>query len=452
MSAEKYKNIPPEGNVVEIIPNIERINSVLNQLLNTYRNSGFPYNQDSARVPQDPRHMPRNLNLDPETRTYEEQLEVARFWFADCYYMRGVNDSNAMTVNLASLHESHPEIFVFENAAQMNPVQIENLLLEHHLAVQHKQTSEHWVENAKRMVDRFDGDPLKIFEGSPEYETLVERIRNDSKGNGFKGFQKKMASMLAYYYMSSDLVPYRNYPLPVDFHVIRLSVAHELITFTNLPENGQIPFEATTDFLRGVFYEFAERHNISQLELCDVVWLFSKELCSASPGNSMRQIGKYAARGTELVPAIQNPERVTAEHREAYAKSCGLCPVKDTCTHNVPSARYYKQGIVLLPDPKVHMDSEPTLHNMQEIAYSLVSKSAKSHLHSLDISKANRQDAINKRAADIRKLAQPTLDMHLDTQKEKPSYTRSEVIAALGASALQEDFDRVLGQINLIER
>lgn len=349
--------------------------------------------------------MPRNLELDPERRTSEQAIQLASFWFADCYYMRGVNDSNDMTINLAALHEDHPEVFDFNVAATMEPSAVERLLLDYHLVVQHKQTSEHWVENAKRMVERYDGNPLNIFENAATYQELVDRIRNDGKGGGFKGFQKKMTSMISYYYMANGLIPYKNHPLPVDFHVIRLSVSNELVKFDNLPENGQIPFDATTDFLRDVFYDFADHHDISQLELCDVVWLFSRELCSRAPGNTMRQLGEYAARNTNLTPTLTDKNSATHQQHEKYSLSCGICPIEATCVHNVPSARYYKHGIVTLPDPRIRL--EHPQNNLHEGIIAPVSRPVTEH--AIDTRKTNREAMRQKRIRLIQALAHPAL-------------------------------------------
>lgn len=174
-----------------IIPDFERIDQVITTLADSYERKLYPYNLDSTRVPQDPRHMPRNLELDVEKCDEQQKIQLASFWFADCYYMRGVNDSNDMTINLAKLYEDHPEIFDFKNAMNLQPKYVESLLLEYHLPVQHKAISKYWVENARRMIDRYDGNPMKMFENFGTYSELLKRGRNDHKGGGFQGFQKK---------------------------------------------------------------------------------------------------------------------------------------------------------------------------------------------------------------------------------------------------------------------
>lgn len=437
-----------EGSTPRIIPNFERIDSVLTTLLEAYQQTDFPYDLDSARVPQDPRHMPRNLNLDPEDRTEQEAIALASFWFADCYYMRGVNDSNQMTVNLADLHENHPEIFDFKIAATLEPKYVEGLLLDYHLAVQHKQTSEHWVENAKRMVARYDGNPFNIFENVATYDELVERVRNDHKGNGFKGFQKKMVSMLEYFLMATDLIPYRNHPLPVDFHVIRLSVSNELVTFENLPHSGQIPFEQTTDFLREVFYDFADHHNISQLDLCDVVWLFSRELCSRSPSNTMRKIGEYAGRGTELQKALTSVDAATLSQREQYAQSCGKCPIRLTCAHDVPAATYYTHGVVIAPNEKPHLEQVIVNHSLE---IDEVSPTYNETIHAIDKRKPQRQAAKRKRIATLRALAHPALPgLAFGLSGNGPVFTTRELSEAL-SHIHPEDAENVASIIRLRE-
>ncbi len=449
--AGEHMRIVCKGSQPSIIPDFARIDSVLAILLDTYRRPGFPYSLDSTRVPQDPRQMPRNLNLDPATRTPEQAKQLASFWFADCYYMRGVNDSNDMTINLAALYEDHPELFDFEIAATMSPPEIETLLLDYHLAVQHKQTSEHWVENAKRMVEIYDGNPLRIFDGADTYDDLVSRVRNDHKGGGFKGFQKKMTSMLSYFYMATGLIPYKNHPLPVDFHVIRLSVSQEMIRFNDLPETGIIPFDATTDFLREIFYDFADHHDISQLELCDVVWLFSRELCSHSPGNTLRQIGEYAARATQFERTLTSAETATPKQHGQYARSCGMCPIASTCMHNVPSGLYYKQGIVVLPDPKIHLDAHTDgMHDPAHILQAQTPVNPAPNTHAIDTRASQRAAHKRQRASIIRRLAHPTLDVFETPSLARYSFTRTELVDALGDDP--EAMERVAAQATILER
>ncbi len=443
-----------------IIPDFERIDQVITTLADSYERKLYPYNLDSTRVPQDPRHMPRNLELDVEKCDEQQKIQLASFWFADCYYMRGVNDSNDMTINLAKLYEDHPEIFDFKNAMHLEPKYIESLLLDYHLPVQHKAISNYWVENARRMVERYDGDPTKIFEDFGTYDELVSRTRNNFRGDGFKGFQKKMTSMLGYFYMATDLIPYQNIPLPVDFHVMRMSISNEMIRFDNMPESGFVEFEKTTDFLREVFFDLADHLGINQLDLCDIVWLYSREACVNSPTNSQKIIGKRKGRSTIFAPAIDNADQATPEQIEAYDRSCGICRLRETCAHNVPSGPYYVTGNIKWPDPKIHFNSNHhELHDNEAFESAQKRVAPPPNGHAIDIRDRNRQGSKNKRMAIIRRLAHPPLivldgeqklavahgiidapgDSRASLSGKKFAFTYTEVCEALGQEPTREE-------------
>lgn len=59
----------------------DRVDEVIGTILAAYEAGGFPYNQDTVRLPHDPRHMPETLERGGR--------EHALFLWASCYYMRG---------------------------------------------------------------------------------------------------------------------------------------------------------------------------------------------------------------------------------------------------------------------------------------------------------------------------------------------------------------------------
>ncbi len=444
-----------DGHKHRVIPDFKRIDDILNTLLDSYARKLWPFNLDSTRVPQDPRHMPRRpeFTRSSEERSDEDNRKLALFWFHDCYYMRGVNDSNDMTINLSQLYEDHSELFEPSYSQTLDPKHIERLLLEYHLPVQHKQISEFWVENARRLVADYNGDPRQIFDDFGTYEELVRRVRNDHKGGGFLGFQKKMTSMLGYFMMTNDLVPYQNIPLPVDFHVMRMSIETEMIRFPSI-RGEAIKFDLSTDFLREIFYDFADRHDISQLDLCDVVWLYSREACVQSPTNAQKILGRRAGRATVWVPAISSPSEASHQQIEAYQAACGsLCRFHDLCTQNVPSGEYYVSGRILYPNPKIHFEttSQGDLHE-QDALFAAQQGKRSEKAHAIDKRNAYRQAEQSKRHAQIRKLAHPALiDLTLEQTSSVAAgiiktdrmptaslsgklfaYTESEIVAALG--------------------
>lgn len=405
-----------------------------------------------------------------EDRTEEDAVKLANFWFIDCYYMRGVNNSNDMTINLAALYEDHPEVFDPHRAMAMNPEDIEKLILEYHMPVQHAQISKFWVENARRLVARHNGDPRKIFENFGSYDELVRRVRNDGEGGGFLGFQKKMTSMIGYFLMVNGLIPYQNIPLPVDFHVMRMSIATEMISFPDIIEPRPIDFDRVTDFLREVYYDFADHHDISQLDLCDVVWQYSRSACSNSPTNSQPIIGDRNARFTVFGPPLLRAEDASPKQIDAYRKSCGHCRVGDLCTHNVPSGEYYIAGRVVYPNPKIHLDdgTTPDLHAPYTLTAAQQGTKGAPTVHEIERRKGYRDSIADRRDALIRKLAHPGLfalgadqahairsGMILTNHTvgnslsgKKFAFTREEVERALGRSPSDEVLENLWPYLN----
>lgn len=164
----------------------------------------------------------------------------------------------------------------------------------------------------------------------------------------------------------------------------------------------------------------------------------------------MRQIGAYAARGTQLEPTLTSYEEATPKQREQYAKSCGQCPIVDTCRHNVPSARYYKHGIVTLPDPKIHFPIYETMFDQNSV------DCYPSHVtteHAIDKITRQRNETARSREAFLRHLAHPVIDDVFCSREKRTSkpFTRTEVMSALKDYA-SEEIARVFDQITVIER
>ena len=400
------------GDKQRIFPDFEQTDLVITTLLDSFNNQYWPFNNDKTRVPQDPRHTPRRPEFQhsPEERTDEESIKLAQFWFAVCYYMRGVNDSIDTTINMADMYEKHPEMFDFHIAATMQPEEVDKLLLEHHLAVQHKAISGYWVENAKRMVEHYDGDPRKIFENYKDFDELSARICNDKKGGGFLGFQKKMASMSSYYNMYLGLVPVRNIPLPTDFHVVRTAIEQEMVTFENMPESGVVDFAQLKDFLREVFFDVSEHTGLSQLDICDVIWLYSGNACVNSPTNRQILLDRYKDEDGNTVweysEPIINADDATPAQISTYANSCGLCRLRETCRHDVPSKEYYDRGIVRYPKPKTHFKLvQPSMYDDESLLVAQKPVKPGTTTHSIDVRTGNRMETQKRRLSLIRKLA-----------------------------------------------
>jgi hypothetical protein len=181
----------------------------------------------------------------------------------------------------------------------------------------------------------------------------------NKKGEGFMGFQEKMTSMIIYYLMDEELIQPFNFPIPVDLHVMRVSIANEMITFADrrgnpLPYGTNLFSKETTAALRSLYLDYAHERGINPLRLCDAVWMLSESSCGRHPGNTtIEPFGRKFRNGrkTYLIPKVvdtHNPGQ-----QKAYAESCAQCPVQDTCEFNIPGTQYYVGGNIIIRGRRV---------------------------------------------------------------------------------------------------
>lgn len=314
----------------------ERAKEVLGRLLATQRKREYPYNLPQAQKPNIVENLPRNLPM--KTR------EHALFLFASCYYMRGGIQSHVAFKRLSQFHEAAPLFFLPEHAENQEPAKVTEYLLSVGLGFQAKQNGRFWVENARRLVARWEGDPRLVYDGVMDYDEACRRVRNDGtkKQGGFMGFREKMVSMLTYFLLDAELIEEFSFPLPIDFHVMRLLVSHEILVFDNRDFNPYQPKVLAK--LRPFLEKYARENGFSPLEMSEVLWLFSRTLCSQHPDNSS-SVKERRARKSVIVPLGKPWGK---NQTLTYERSCGRCPVESTCKWAVPAADYYVKGRITL--------------------------------------------------------------------------------------------------------
>lgn len=330
----------PSSQSLDIVVHPEQIEHVLGTLLELYRMGGYPYNKDSVRVPQDPRHMPESLPLGDK--------EHAMFLWTSCYYMRGGIKSVEAFRRLSRLYTARPDLFDPEVAQAASEDEITQELTQHGLGFQ-ASVSKAWISNAKKLVADYSGDPRTIFDGVTSYDQALEKIKNDGKGGGFLGFREKMTSMIIYYLMDQKLIEPLDFPVPVDLHVMRVSIANELISFPGAEPGTNLYTEETLAALRAIYQQYAVDHQVSPLDLANAVWLFSEAMCGYQPGNqTLEPEGREHRRGrsTHLEPlAIDFGDPL---QHAAFARTCGRCAIRETCRYNIPGKPYYVQGVLMI--------------------------------------------------------------------------------------------------------
>jgi endonuclease III len=336
--------LPPTGERLVVTIDKAHAYPILDTLLEAYANNEPPYNLDRARLPQDPRHMPASLE--------RGSTDHAMFLFNVCYYMRGGIKSNDAVRRMATIYDDHPELFNCEYAQLVQTNELEEILTTHGLGFQ-KAVAKQWIENSRRLQTEYEGDPRRIFDGVTSYEQSQERIQNQ-RGQGFMGFQEKMTSMIIYYLMDEGLIEPFNFPIPVDLHVMRVSIANRMVNFIDqqnnpVPNGTNLYTKETLAALRKLYFEYAQERGVNPLRLCDAVWMLSESSCGRHPGNvTVEPLGRSTRNGrkTYLIPKEVN-EHDPAQQK-AYAESCGICPIENTCELNIPGTQYYVGGNIIV--------------------------------------------------------------------------------------------------------
>ncbi|MDB5160078.1 MAG: hypothetical protein JWO99_341 [Candidatus Saccharibacteria bacterium] len=349
--------LPNTGEVIQVTVDKEHAYPILDELLRAYANNEAPYNLDRVRLPHDPRHM-------PETLEYGSR-DHAMFLFNVCYYMRGGIKSNDAVKRMSAVYDDHPALFdpeyvrglsMSEDMEGILNQEIQGVLKAHGLGFQATVAGQ-WIENSWRMKE-YEDDPRNIFNGVTTYEQSQELIQN-KKNKGFIGFQEKMTSMIIYYLMDEDLIEPFNFPIPVDLHVMRVSIANEMVGFSDsegnpLPYGTNLFTKETLAALRGLYLDYAEERNVNPLRLCDAVWMLSESSCGRHPGNTtIEPLGRKIRNGrkTYLIPKLVDVEN--PGQQKAYAESCAICPVQDTCEFNIPGTQYYVGGNIIIRGRRV---------------------------------------------------------------------------------------------------
>jgi hypothetical protein len=319
---------------------------VYDRLVDQYLQKGFPYNQPGVFPPQS--IVPENLPLNGR--------EYALYLFCSCYYMSGGIESDTAFRSLARMYHAQPDVFdpafVVENG--LEPDDIASVLSRYGLNYGAEKNSRFWVENFKRLQEFWGGDPRNLLSDTRSYEELCENIRNKGTSKvdrraGMLGFQHKMVSMIAYFLTDTGLVrlPY-TYPIPVDFHVIRVNLEHRIVRVTGRSKKINRTNELLQT-LRDLSVWYCNLKGIDSNILADALWLLSKNLCRHNPGNSFRvkenrRLGKnYRGRKRQVV---RKHIAWTRAQIHTYHRTCGNCPVENTCKLQIPAAHYYVRGHV----------------------------------------------------------------------------------------------------------
>lgn len=349
-----------------LLINHDRADAVLDALAYRHNNGLYPYNKSLDVLPQEAYDL----------FTYGSK-EHAMFLFNLCYYMRGGIQSDEAARKYVKIYKKHKHLFRASYFRSTKEARLKELADEVYLVLQRNElnytarsTSYGWVWNAHKLFHHWQGNPARLFDNISSYEQACDIIKNKTSGkrSGWKrleqpkhfyGFQEKMVSMILYFLAQARMVDMDTFPPPIDFHFFRILLSTEILYTKKkvvIDEDYLNIWQRTIgDKARHAMSAYMQRRDMSAIDLGDIVWNYSRDMCSSHPEN-ISEKGEYQGRrtGVSLKPYTWNETNLTT-----YQNTCGLCKIREYCKYSVPSAPYYIQGKLIIrserPDPPPHL-------------------------------------------------------------------------------------------------
>ncbi len=328
-----------------VLINWKRAHEVFSPLLDAYEKLDPPYDRSIHTLPQ--RNFPSNLEVGT--------VEHVNFLYVETLEMRGGQNSNRAFASIIQIYERYPELFRPSYVVNGNEKAVTKKILraleEEGLTQKAEEISRFWAAGLKKFELHWEGDPRNLFKDGPDYEEVCRRIICDNaqfsydESYGFPGLQEKLVSMLIYYLMEAKLIEPFVFPVPADFHILRVLTAHEILYVQDASFGDDLKRYHLAKKAREVTTRYCEEYGVSPVALADVLWLLSRTFCRWHPGNATLQPEGYDARNTVLVPLQVTWDRTQVKW---FERSCAICPVEATCKNNIPAAEYYRRGRVVL--------------------------------------------------------------------------------------------------------
>jgi hypothetical protein len=336
--------------------NHDQADTVFDALCLAFRNRSFPYGESKT---------PQQIVFDSLSK-YSELIR-ARYWFYVCMYMRGPVDSNYAALKLVEILDSENGGGIFDpsNSRSHNTEEIDHVMTVHNFTRLLTDVKKFWAFGSKKLAAEYNSDPRNIFLDVHDFQEIERRCRYVKKTKaGFMGFQKKMTSMLTYFLRDQNLIGLKDFPPPVDFHLMRVMILTGIVC---LDESDPTRFRYETSSVLG--YEAIEgylaRSGTDPIELGDALWLLSGNLCSISPKNKdPKSFGIYDQASIDGVAAskrkrlaappglfdsvgIDLPLHVSSDTK-LVRDTCGKCPARVWCNGGIPAVEYYAYGLLVL--------------------------------------------------------------------------------------------------------
>jgi len=218
-----------------------------------------------------------------------------------------------------------------------------------------KEISEFWIYNSEELLKFWDGDPRNIFSGVNNFKDAFKRIERKAGKTAFKGIGMKVFALLTIYLQERNLISIFPTPLPVDFHTLRILWATGIIKRSgwirpcsitkNRPEQiiGKPAVNIYYEFPNRVAYwstRFMRENGFSHLDMNPAIWLLSRSLCSKNFQNTSRK------EATQYIDAYKLANDFSLWPRD-YKDPCRICPIERHCKWIIPSAPYWKWGLLV---------------------------------------------------------------------------------------------------------
>ncbi len=400
---------------MRFIVNRRKLFDKLDALLELFERKLYPFNRPDAIVPQ--KILPLEMRESAPTSiltgqgvelfhpgTLDKRYTLACFYFYVCIYMRGGIESLQAFNAMIKLWRKYPELF--------NPFYVQNLTVEKLQPILKKfvgwdseKAAYNWIENSKRLVLHWGGNPLNLIKGLRTWEEACRRIRNkrtsrDKReagidGQGFEGFQYKMVSMLLYFYDWEEWFEVKFvYPSPADFQNFRFGFSLELIvavldghdqSMLEYNPGGVVVItvsEKVSEPWRNAIMAYIRSRKADPVKVADAIWLFPLILCGNSPATMtkaepLKKLREKDERLGMLEGKLLEPYQlhfngaqgfvedwkhdgwVMARSRRALQQTCYTCPFLSDCKFSIPAKPYYSKETEYGRSGKIVLREQP---------------------------------------------------------------------------------------------
>lgn len=228
---------------------------------------------------------------------------------ADFYFYLIFNDHGTKSINLYNRfkqkYQEFPKLF---DAHYIVYNYNEDKILEDHLlnlGLRYpKQAAKSWIENSKKLLDKYDGKAINMFSSTNNAVELFESI------NGFRSYGPKTSGLLLRVIIgigfNRELTNIENVPLPVDIHDSRIAFNCNIYRPNDIKDLQKIYSNPShIKKIEKIWRESAKDVGVSWEELDRALWLLGSKGC-ANKECQICPINDICITGKELLKNEQN--------------------------------------------------------------------------------------------------------------------------------------------------